>query len=112
MQTTDVIAPELGNAIGLLHGPDALEIMGQAAFACASKAAGCDVIMAKADNIEFRKPLRPGDAVTIRSEIAFRGHSSMTVLVDIATGGAAAVSGRFMMVAVDKSGVPIRLPEH
>lgn len=97
-----------------LYGPNVLRMMGKAAFVCASRHARCAVVLAKADSIEFRRLVRPGEIVDVRARLAFRGHSSMTVLVDVAPadagGDASAVSGRFMMVAVDRDGVPMPIP--
>ncbi|OCC05545.1 acyl-CoA thioesterase [Labrys sp. WJW] len=111
---TEIVLPEHANHYGTLYGPNALRIMGKAAFVCASRYARCAVVMAKADDVEFRRPVRLGSIVDIRARVASRGRSSMTVLVDLVPGAAAAdrpaISGRFTMVAVDDGGVPIAIP--
>lgn len=95
---------------------DALHLMAEAALRCAGRHAGCAVVMAKADGIEFARPVPAGSAVDIRAEIAFQGRSSMTVLVGIAPRGDGAprtgpsISGRFMLVAVDGAGRPVPIP--
>jgi acyl-CoA hydrolase len=97
-----------------LYGPNVLRMMGKAAFVCASRHARCAVVLAKADSIEFRRTIGAGEIVDVRARLAFRGHSSMTVLVDVdpadCGGDMPAVSGRFMMVAVDRDGVPMPIP--
>lgn len=101
---------------GGLHGADALHMMGKAAFACAAGHARCAVVMAKADGIEFSRPIPLGSVIEIRAHVAFQGRSSMTVIVEIvperSVGEAArpAITGRFMMVAVDGEGRPIPIP--
>lgn len=102
---------------GALHGIAALQLMGKAAFVCASRFASCSVAMAKADNIDILNPVRLGEIVDIRAKIVFRGQSSMTILVDVASGsglprqGPPRMRGRFMMVAVDAVGTPIPIPD-
>jgi acyl-CoA hydrolase len=111
---TEIVLPEHANHYGTLHGPNALHMMGKAAFVCASRYARCAVVMAKADSIEFRKPVRLGEVIGIHARIAFRGRSSMTVLVDVepdnVTGDAPVMSGRFMMVVVNDEGMPMPIP--
>ena len=94
---------------------DALHLMAEAALRCARRHAGCAVVMAKADGIEFARPVPAGAAVDIRAEVAFQGRSSMTVLVGIAPSDGASragpsISGRFMLVAVDGEGRPVPIP--
>lgn len=97
---------------GALHGAQALRMMGEAAFARATRHAGGPVRMAKADAIEFVRPVPDGACAEVRAHIVFQGRSSMTVIVEIAPGPAVApaITGRFMMVAVDGDGRPIPLP--
>ncbi len=109
----EVVLPEQANHYGTLYGPCALHMMGKAAFVCATRHAGRPVVMAKADSIEFLRPIRIGSIIEVRARIVFQGKSSMTVGVEIApenpAGGdaAPAITGRFMMVAVDGDGRPV-----
>lgn len=109
----EVVLPEQANHYGTLYGANALQLMGKAAFVCATRHARCPVVMAKADSIEFLRPVRLGSVIELRARIAFQGQSSMTVLVDIlpeqsgARETSPAISGRFMMVAVDDNGIPV-----
>ncbi len=113
--TLEVVPPGQANHYGTLYGANALQMMGKAAFVCATRYARCPVVMAKADNIEFRRPVRLGEIIDIGARVAFRGRSSMTVLVDMvaddADGAEPAISGRFMMVAVDSDGAPVPIPD-
>jgi acyl-CoA hydrolase len=112
----EVVLPEHADCRGALDGANALHIMGRAAFSCASRHARCAVMMAKADSLEFVRPIRIGSTVDIRARVVFQGQSSMTVVVEMAPDSAGAqeepayISGRFMMVAVDDSGIPMRIP--
>ncbi len=112
----EVVLPEQANHYGTLYGPNALHMMGKAAFVCATRHARCPVVMAKADAIEFSRPIPLGSIIETRAHVAFQGRSSMTVIVEIvpetAVGGDAgpAITGRFMMVAVDGDGKPVPIP--
>lgn len=112
----EVVLPEQANHYGTLYGANALQIMGKAAFVCASRHARCAVVMAKADSIEFIRPIRIGAIIDIRAQVVFQGRSSMTVVVEIvpdypgAPETTPSIVGRFMMVAVDRDGVPMPIP--
>lgn len=112
----EIILPEQANHYGTLYGANALHMMGKGAFVCATRHARCAVVMAKADHMEFVRPIRIGSIVDVRAEVVFQGRSSMTVIVEIAPDRCAeeertpAVTGRFMMVAVDSDGLPIPIP--
>lgn len=112
----EIVLPEQANHYGTLYGANALQIMGKAAFACATRHARCAVVMAKADSIEFRRPIKIGSIIDVNAQVVFQGRSSMTVTVEIAPDPAdasestPAITGRFMMVAVDRNGVPVPIP--
>jgi acyl-CoA hydrolase len=107
---------EQADAFGNLSESHAMLAMSNAAFLCAGEYAQSDVIMAKADSLEFARPLPVGDLVRIETQIVFQGWASMTVVVEMTSGSeetagmSASASGRFMMVAVDKSRLPIHIP--
>lgn len=107
----DVVLSEHADQNGALHGASALRIMGKAAYVCARPPAACSVSLAKADSIEFASPFRVGAILDIRARVVFQGHSSMTVVVEIGDDAgrsdAPAISGRFMMVAVDAACLPV-----
>lgn len=112
----EIVLPEHANHYGTLYGANALQMMGKAAFVCATSHARCAVVLAKADSIEFAQPIPLGSIIDIRARIVFRGRSSMTVVVEIVPDHpsgqvAPAISGRFMMVAVNDTGSPIPIPD-
>ncbi|MGO4832242.1 acyl-CoA thioesterase [Rhizobiaceae sp. 2RAB30] len=112
----EVVLAEHANHYGTLYGANALHMMGKAAFVCATRHARCAVVMAKADSIEFIRPVPIGSIIDIRAEVVFQGHSSMNEIVEFvpdlpgALESAASITGRFMMVAVDGNGVPRPIP--
>ena len=106
----EIVFPHHCNHLGTLFGGQALAWMDKAAFLVASRFAGCTVVTARSDRIDFRQPVRLGDIVELVAEVTGVGRSSMTVRVSMlreATPGAdqkIATSGEFVMVAVDESG--------
>lgn len=111
----EVAVPEHADCYGMLDGANALYTMGKAAFLCATQHAHCAVVMAKADSIEFVRPIRIGCTIDVRARVVFQGQSSMTVIVEMMPDNpdapeSASISGRFMMVAVDENRIPMRIP--
>ena len=112
----EVVLPEQADRHGTLYGASALQMMGEAAFVGATRHARCTVVMAKADSIEFARPIRIGSIIDVRAQVAFQGRSSMTVIVEIVPDcpgeeeGLPSITGRFMMVAVDGDGAPMPIP--
>lgn len=113
----ELVLPEQANHYGTLYGANALHLMAKAAYVCASRHTRCTMVMAKADAVEFRSPIRLGELANIRARVHARGRSSITIRVDVfaenmtANQSRAAISGDFVMVAVDPSGAPIAIPE-
>jgi len=106
----EIVFPHHCNHLGTLFGGQALGWMDKAAFLVASRFAGCTVVTARSDRIDFRQAVRLGDIVELVAEVTGVGRSSMTVRVSMlreATPGAEqkiATSGEFVMVAVDERG--------
>lgn len=96
---------------------DALQLMGDAAAACAAKHADAQVVLVKADNIEFHRLANLSERRAVNAHVVFCGRSSMTVLVEISAVDAngadagAIASGRFMLLAVDENGQPIPIAQ-
>lgn len=108
---TEAMPDPLGSEPASLRGPEMLRKLGEAAAACASRHAHCQVTMMKADNIELRRPPSAAGGVRVRARVAFSGRSSMTVLAEVVDAespqAGPAAGGRFMLVAVDGDGVPV-----
>lgn len=105
------------NAAGNIHGGEIMKLMDNAAGVCAIKHAGCNVVTARVDEIQFMRPIYVGNLVTCTSHLAYVGTSSMEVKViveveDLASGEPRqqALSGYFTMIAMDKDGKPTQVP--
>lgn len=111
----EIVFPHHCNHLGSLFGGQALAWMDKAAFLVASRFAGCTVVTARSDRIDFREPVKLGDIVELVAKVTGVGRSSMTVRVSLLrenVPGAAqklATIGEFVMVAVDDVGraVPV-----
>lgn len=111
----EIVFPDHCNHLGTLFGGQALAWMDKAAFLAASRFAGCTVVTARSDRIDFRTPVRLGEIVEIVASVHAVGRSSMTVRVSLrreATPGGEqleACSGEFVMIAVDPHGHPVQV---
>lgn len=112
----EIVFPHHCNHLGSLFGGQALAWMDKAAFLAASRHAGCTVVTARSDRVDFRRPVRMGEIVELVATIARVGRTSMTVGVELfgeSTPGAEqrlATRGEFVMVAIDGEGraIPVR----
>ena len=109
----EIVFPDHCNHLGTLFGGQALAWMDKAAFLAASRYAGCAVVTARSDRIDFSAPVRLGEIVEVVAKVRSVGRSSITVRVSLrreATPGGEqveATTGEFVMVAVDASGHPL-----
>lgn len=109
----EIVFPHHCNHLGTLFGGQALAWMDKAAFLVASRFAGCTVVTARSDRIDFREAVKLGEIVELVARVVHVGRSSMSVQVSLlreATPGAEqrlATSGEFVMVAVDRNGAAV-----
>ena len=111
----EIVFPHHCNHLGTLFGGQALAWMDKAAFLVASRFAGCTVVTARSDRIDFKRAVKLGEIVELAASVTGIGRSSMTVRVNLlrettpGTGQELATSGEFVMVAVDEQGhaVPV-----
>lgn len=108
----EMIFPDAANHYGTLFGGNALSLMAKAAFIAATRHAGCPVVMARSERVDFATPIRVGEMLELRARVTRAGRTSMSVEVEGAAGvpGTApdrpVLSGRFVMVAVGADGRP------
>ncbi len=112
LELTELILPQQANHYGTLFGPNALALLGKAAFLVAARYTRQPVVMAAAREIEFVAPVPVGALLVVRARVTRVGRTSMTVQVaaafDTAPGIRAddVLRGDFEMVAVDDLGRP------
>ena len=108
----EMIFPDAANHYGTLFGGNALSLMAKAAFIAATRHAGCSVVMARSERVDFTTPIKVGELLDLTARVTRTGRTSMTVEVLGIAGptsgeaGRRALSGQFEMVAVDADGRP------
>jgi len=109
---TEVVFPYQVNHLGSLFGGHALQWMDQAAWICATRFSRKTVVTIASDRVEFKKPVREGTIVQLKSRVLKVGNTSVTVGVEmhaehpLSGERFLATRGQFIMVAVDADGRP------
>ena len=112
----ELVFPKDTNYLGTAFGGWVLSLMDKAASVAAVRHCGGDVVTARMDGVDFRLPIRVGDAVALDAQVVRVGRSSMTVRVDVyretmTTGEQElATTGTFVFVALDDAGKPRPVP--
>ena len=112
LEFTELILPQQANHYGTLFGPNALALLGKAAFLVAARFTRQSVVMAGAKQIDFLAPIPVGALVNFHARVTRVGRTSLSVQV-LATFDSApgtrpdeVLRAEFEMVAVDERGRP------
>jgi acyl-CoA hydrolase len=109
---TELVLPEQSNHYGTLFGPNGLALMGKAAYLVATRFTRQAVVMAAANEIQFKQPVPVGAVINIAAQVVRVSRSSLTARViaslDAAPGTRCedVFRGDFEMVTVDAHGRP------
>ncbi len=112
LELTELVLPQQANHCGTLFGPNALALLGKAAFLVAARYTRQSVVMAAAGQIEFLAPIPVGALLRVLARVTRVGRTSMSVQVSAAFDTAPGIRadevlrGEFAMVAVDELGRP------
>mgnify|MGYP001348716372 CR=1 FL=1 len=112
----EIVFPGETNHYGTLFGGRALALMDKAAFVAASRFASRSVVTASSERVDFRAPVLQGQLVELWARVVATGRTSVTVEVDliaedlISSARQLAARGKFVLVAVDSTGAPVRVP--
>ncbi len=112
-----VVLPMQANPAGNVHGGEIMKLMDSAAGVAAQKHAHTNVVTARVEELNFKKPVLVGELVTCKAEVIYAGRSSMEVFVtveseDLVLGKKLmALTAFFTMVSLDKSGRPSEVPK-
>jgi acyl-CoA thioesterase YciA len=115
---TELVLPQQANHYGTLFGPNALALLGKAAYLAAARATQHAVVMASTRQVDFLAPVPVGALLHLKARVTRVGRTSLTVEVraalDAAPGTHATevLHGSFEMVTVDELGrpTPLRAP--
>ena len=119
LELSELVLPQQANHYGTLFGPNALALLGKAAYLVAARHTRQSVVMAAARQVDFLAPIPVGAIVNVRARVTRVGHRSLSVRVVACFDAAPGIRpdevlrGDFEMVAVDELGRPcaIRLPD-
>lgn len=114
---TELVLPNDTNMLGNLMGGKLMQWMDIASAIAAQRHSNCLVVTASVDNVSFAKPIQLGNAVTLKAQVSRSFHSSMEVHIEVTAenipGGDIIESNLafFTMVALDKNGSKMEVPE-
>jgi len=116
IKTSYVLPPDT-NQHGTLFGGKLMAYIDDIASIAATKLARKPVVTASTDSVDFLKPIRGGDAVTLEAMVSYTGTTSMEVFVKVVSENLligekdiAAISF-LTFVALDEDGRPTGVPE-
>lgn len=93
-----------------------LEWIDKAGYACATGYSGAYCVTAYVGNVEFKRPIRPGDLVEATARIVHTGRSSMHVIVTVESANPRSVQFELatqcllVFVALDDERKPLQVP--
>ena len=114
-----MMMPKDTNALGSIFGGVILSLIDQAAFVEASRQAARKYVTVAMDKIEFHKPVKMGDIVSLWANTIHIGRSSIRLRVDVLARSrytdeeVRVTSAEVTMVSIDEQGGPAPiLPDH
>ena len=111
-----VVLPMQANPAGNVHGGEIIKLMDSTAGVAAQKHAQTNVVTARIEEINFKRPIHIGELVTCKAQVIYTGRTSMEVFVtveseDLVAGERQiALTAFFTMVSLDKNGKPSPVP--
>lgn len=105
--------PSTVNFGGKVHGGTVMSWIDEAAYACASAWSQRYCVTAFVGGIRFARPIRIGTVVEVEAQLAFTGHSSMSIAVEVRSGDVkggplhTTTECAIVMVAVDAEAKPV-----
>ena len=117
------VQPEQANAAGNIHGGEIMKMMDNAAGVAAQKYARSNVVTARVNELNFKRPIHVGNLVTCYARVVYTGRSSMEIFVAVEAEDLCldqsphvALTAFFTMVALDAEGhpqsvIPLEIPE-
>jgi|SRR5699024_2778478 len=116
IQTRLVLPPDT-NHLDTIFGGKVLSYIDEVAALSAMKHAGCVVVTASIDSVNFLSSAKVGDALTIEAFVTNTGRTSMEVYVKVTARGILdqeeklTTESFLTMVAVDAEGKPTEVPK-
>lgn len=114
-RTFKAVFPGETNHYDTLFGGTALQLMDEVAFIAATRFARAKVVTVSSDKVNFKMPIPTGSLVELDAQIGKVGTSSIEVTVDVykedmfSDDRILALSGSFVLVAIDDNKKPMKL---
>ncbi len=112
----ELVLPNDANTLGYILGGRVMHLIDLAGFFAANKHCRQRCVTAAMEHLDFKHPIRVGQAVLLEAEVVWAGHSSMDVRVRVEsehllTGERLETSTALLtFVAIDEAGKPTRVP--
>jgi acyl-CoA hydrolase len=110
------ILPHQAGRAGYAHGGEILKMMDTAVGVVAVRHAHTDVVTARVDGVNFLRPIKVLELVTIDAFLTFVGRTAMEVRVEVTVEDmvkeekSRALTAYFTLVALDDKGKPTQVP--
>ena len=75
----EVMTPNMAIFTGNVHGGYLLSFLDRAAYACATRYCGSDVVTLSVDQVVFKEPIHVGNLVTCMAMVNYVGNTSMEI---------------------------------
>lgn len=114
-RTFKAVFPGETNHYDTLFGGTALQLMDEVAFIAATRFARAKVVTVSSDKVNFKMPIPTGSLVELDAQIGKVGTTSIEVIVDVykedmfSDNRILALSGSFVLVAIDDNKKPMKL---
>lgn len=112
----EVVFPNDANHYGTLFGGKALQLMDKAAYLASTSFCGMNTVTASVERIDFKIPIKVGEAIEITATVVYSGKTSMVVRCDLFRVKPfeniknLCTTGHLVMVALGKDGKPATVP--
>jgi acyl-CoA hydrolase len=113
---SQLILPHQAGRAGYAHGGEIMKLMDTAAGVAALRHCHTDLVTARVEGINFYRPIRVWNLVTINAYLTFVSRSTMEVRVEVFSEDILkeekvhALTAYFIMVALDDKGKPTEVP--
>ncbi len=113
----EIVFPNHTNSNDQLFGGYALSLMDKLAFIVSSRYTRLPMVTASSEKVDFHTPVREGDLIEFVGRVLQVGRTSVRVGIEMFSENLLSgerklcTTGEFVMVAVDRAGRPIAVPQ-
>ncbi len=117
MRIAEMVFPNHTNSNDQLFGGYALSLMDKLAFIVSSRYARLPMVTASSEKVDFHSPVVEGDLIEFVGRVLQVGSTSVRVGIEMFSENLRSgerklcTTGEFVMVAVDRAGRPIAVPQ-